>query len=74
MIDISSFNKAVKSVWIRKYLNESTKEKWKLFFEAEFQKRRGQTVFRGNLDIKDLKKLANNLRPFLKEILEIWSE
>ena len=28
----------------------------------------------GNLDIKDTKKLANNLSPFLKEILEIWSE
>ena len=26
------------------------------------------------LDIKDSKRLANNLSPFLKEILEIWSE
>ena len=33
-----------------------------------------ETVFRGNLDIKDSKKLANNLSSFLKEILEIWSE
>ena len=32
MIDISSFNKALKSVWIRKYLDESNKGKWKLFF------------------------------------------
>ena len=31
-------------------------------------------MFRGNLDIKDSKKLAINLSPFLKEILEIWSE
>ena len=28
----------------------------------------------GNLDIKYSKKLANNLSPFLKEILEIWPE
>ena len=32
MIDISSFNKALKSVWIRKYLDDSYKGKWKLFF------------------------------------------
>ena len=74
MIDISSFNKALKSVWIRKYLDESNKGKWKLFFDAELEKLGGQTVFRGNLEIKDSKKLANNLSPFLKEILEIWSE
>ena len=74
MIDIKSFNKALKSVWIRKYLHESNKGKWKLFFDAELEKLGGQTVFKGNLDIKDTKKLANNLSPFLKEILEIWSE
>ena len=44
------------------------------FFDAELEKLGGQTVFRGNLDINDSKKLANNLSPFLKEILEIWSE
>ena len=71
MIDISSFNKAIKSVWIRKYLDESNKGKRKPFFDAELEKLGGQTVFRGNLDIKDSKKLANNLSPFLKEILEI---
>ena len=32
MIDIASFNKALKSVWIRKYLDESKKGKWKFFF------------------------------------------
>ena len=74
MIDISSFNKALKSVWIRKCLDESNKEKWKLFFDAELENLGGQTVFRGNLDIKYSKKLANNLSPFLKETLKIWSE
>ena len=75
MIDIDSFNSALKSVWIRKYLNERNEGKWKVFFfDAELEKLEGQTVFRSNLDIKDSKKLANNLIPFLKEILEIWSE
>ena len=61
-------------MWIRKYLDDSNKGKWKPFFDAELEKFGGQTVFRGNLNIKDSKKLANNLSPFLKEILEIWSE
>lgn len=74
MIDIKSFNKALKCVWLRKYLVENNKGKWKLLFDAELEKLGGQTVFRGNPDIKDTKKLANNLSPFLKEILDIWSE
>ena len=44
------------------------------FFDAELENLGGQAGFRGNLGIKDSKKLANNLSPFLKEILEIWSE
>ena len=53
---------------------KATKGNGNLFFDAELEKLGGQTVFKGNLDIKDTKKLANNLSPFLKEILEIWSE
>ena len=34
------------------------------FFDAEVENLGGQAVFRGNLDIKDSKKLANNLCPF----------
>ena len=74
MLDITSFNKALKSVWIRKYLDEDNKGKWKLFFDAELEKLGGTTVFRGNLDLNDTKKLAKNLSPFLKGIFEIWSE
>ena len=74
MIYIVSSNKALKSVWIRKYLNENSKGKGKLCFDAELEKLGGQTVFRGNLDIEDSKKLANSPSPCLKEILEIWSE
>ena len=74
MIDIASFNKALKSVWIRKYLDENNKGKWKLFLTVSSKTLEAKLFFRGNLDIKDSKKLANNLSPFLKEILEIWSE
>ena len=37
MIDIASFNKALKSVWLRKYLDESNKGKWKIFFDADLE-------------------------------------
>ena len=43
-------------------------------FDAELEKLGCPTVFRGNLDITVTKKFANNLSPFLKEILVIWSE
>ena len=45
MIDIKSFNKALKCVWIRKYLDESNKGNWKLFVDAGLEKLGGQTVF-----------------------------
>ena len=75
MIDIASFNKALKVVWIRKYLDESNNGKWKIVWMLILKNLEAKpTVFRGNLNIKDSKKLAINLSPFLKEILEIWSE
>lgn len=74
MIDIVFFNKVFKFVWIRKYLDESNKGKWKIFFDVEFEKFGGQIVFRGNFDIKDLKKFVINFSFFLKEIFEIWFE
>jgi len=38
MIAIASFDKALKSMWIRKYLDENNKGKWKLFFDVELEK------------------------------------
>ena len=61
MIDIASFNKALKSVWIRKYLDDTNKGKWKILFDAELENLGGQAIFRGHLDIKDSKKLANKV-------------
>ena len=55
-------------MWITKYLDESNnKENGIFFFDAEFEKLEGQTVFRGNLDIKESKKLAINLSPAFSE-------
>lgn len=73
MIDITSFNKALKSVWIKKYLDENNKGKWKLFLDAELENLGGPTIL-NNLDKADTKKIAKSLSPFFKEILEIWAE
>ena len=33
MINISSFNKSLKTTWIKKYLDNNNKGKWKIFFD-----------------------------------------
>ena len=35
MLDLNSFNKALKLFWVRKYLNESNSGKWKLLFDFQ---------------------------------------
>ena len=44
MLDIISFNKALKVVWIKKYLDENSKGKWKLFIDAELEPLGGPMV------------------------------
>ena len=73
MLDIISFNKALKAVWIKKYLDENIKGKWKLFIDVELEPLGGPTVL-NNLNKADTTKVAKELSPFLKEVLEIWAE
>ena len=35
MIDILSFNKVLKSTWVKIYLDNDNNGKWKLFFDSE---------------------------------------
>ena len=73
MIDIS-FNKSLKTTWIKKYLDESNQGKWKGFFELELGKYGGSLVFTGNLNRHDTLKTISVKDPFLQEIVQIWSE
>ena len=57
MIDIQSFNKALKTMWVIKYLDESNLGKWKLFFDNELINYGGTAVFKGNLKKEDLPKI-----------------
>ena len=72
MIDIESFNKSLKSSWIKKYLDPEYSSSWKSFFDLELQSHRGKTIFLGNLTRKDACCFIEVSDPFIKEILEIW--
>ena len=74
MLDLNSFNKAVKLSWVRKYLNDNISVKWKLLFDFQLEGYGGGEFFRGNLYRKDVSKYINVPDPFITEIEQIWTE
>ena len=73
MIDLESFNKALKSTWVKKYLDAENHGKWKYVLDSELQLFGGPAIFRSNLKQDDLTKYGfSDL--FTMEILQIWSE
>ena len=54
MIDIRLFTQALRSNWVRKYLDTGNHSKWKLFFDLQLRDFGGDTIFNGNLHKKDL--------------------
>ena len=56
MINIKSFNKALKSTWVEKYLDNDNHGKWKLLFDSESRDLGGDVIFKGNLNQNDLAK------------------
>ena len=74
MIDIESFNKSLKSSWIKKYLDIENSSSWKIFFDLELQSYGGKALFLGKLNRKDVRFSIKVSDPFIKEILEIWSD
>ena len=74
MLDIESFNKALKCSWIKKYLDDENKGKWKLFLDLELECFRGKMFFTYDLSKNDLLNPLYFEDPFLKEVLNIWTE
>ena len=74
MIDLFSFSKSLKTIWIKKYLDKTNMGKWKLFFDQELGRYGGEAVFLGNLDKKDTKNHFQTSDIFVNEILLIWAE
>ena len=74
MIDISSFSKSLKTTWIKKYLDNNNKGKWKIFFDITLKKYGCQNFFSYNLNVRDTLSTITTSDAFLKELLEIWAE
>ena len=74
MTDIKSFNKALKSTWVQKYLDNDNHGKWKLLLDSEIHVLGGDVTFKGNLNKSDLAKFIHISEAFTSEILKIWSE
>ena len=72
MLDIRSFNYALKSKWVRMYLDDNNQAKWKLFFDFFFKQHDGKLLLTGNLKQADVASL-NIQDSFTKEVIEIWS-
>ena len=74
MIDLNSFNKALKLSWVREYLNNDNSAKWKLLFDFQLQDYGGSDFFRCKLNRKDLCKYINVPDLFVTEIVQIWAD
>ena len=73
-INLCSFNKSLKTTWVKKYLDTTNHGKWKFLFDLELENYGRDLIFRGNLNVSDTKKEVRATDPFLKEILEYWAE
>ena len=68
MIDLCSFNKSLKTTWVKTYLETTNHGKWKFLFDLELENFGRDLIFRGNLNVSDAKKEVRATDPFLKEI------
>ena len=73
MVDVPLFAKSLKSTWIKKYLDQNNRGKWKVFLAANLRDLGATIIFKGNLNKKDLS-VTGIKDTFLHELLQIWSE
>ena len=69
MIDIQSFNKSLKAMWIKKYLDPGNQGKWKLFFGLELGKSVEKNALTSNLSQQDTTKTLATKNSFVREML-----
>ena len=72
MLDIRFFNYALKSKWVKKYLDDNNQAKWKLFVDFFIKQHDGKLLLTGNLKQADVAGL-NIQDSFTEEVIEIWS-
>ena len=73
MIDTESFNKALKSTLVKKYL-DSDNHGISGNYSFILKYLGGDVIFKGNLSKNDLAKFIHISDAFISEILKIWSE
>ena len=66
MLDIQTFNRALKAKWIQKYLDSSNKRKWKFYLDFFLAKYNADLLITGNLNVADAASLEID-DPFTKE-------
>ena len=71
MLDIVSFNNALKAKWVQRLLDPNNKGKWKLFLDFSLGNHVATVLFSGNLKVEDVASLDID-DPFTKELIEIW--
>ena len=54
LLEIRSFNYALKSKWVKKYLDDNNQAKWKLFFDFFTKQHDGKLLMTGNLKQADV--------------------
>ena len=73
MININVFNQSLKVSWIKKYLDQTNRGKWKFVFDDSLKKYRDEAIFSYNLHKDDIPMLGIS-NPFVREVLDTWTE
>ena len=72
LTDIEVFSKSIKIYWIQKLLDDTYITDWKRLFLDQIKRFGGNFVWLYHQD--SIRKIANNLNPFWKNLLNIWAE
>ena len=74
MLDLQSFNRALKAKWMQRYLDPHNRGKWKLFlvFLISLTGHDMNLLWKGNLNSDDVASLGIE-EPVTKELIETWS-
>ena len=72
MLDLLSFNRALKAKWVQRYLDPHNIGKWTLFVEFSLTGHNINLLLQGNLNSDDVDSFGIE-EPFTKELIETWS-
>ena len=71
--NIKTFINALKASWVKRFVDENNKGKWKIFFQNILKKRGGEIYFECTLDTKDIKSICNK-HQFINDVLNSWTQ